>query len=169
MEIWKDVKDYEGIYKVSSFGRVKSLERKAWNGFGIHTIKERFLKGSIGGNGYLMVSLCKNGIPKKIAIHTVVSVAFLNHIPNGFKLVVNHKDFNKSNNHIDNLEIVTMRENTNQKHIPHSSKYTGVYFDKKRSKWRAHIQINGINKKIGYFVNEYDAHLAYETAKNAIF
>ena len=92
--------------------------------------------------GYKFIALSKNGKIKYIAIHQLVAMAFLNHIPNGYKFVINHKDFNKLNNHVDNIEIVTMRENSNMKHIKHSSKYTGVSFVKKYKTWKVGIRIN---------------------------
>ena len=99
---------------------------------------------------------------KKFYVHKLVAIAFLNHTPCGNKLVINHKDFNISNNRLCNLEIITNRENCNRKHIPSYSNYTGVQWCKSKNRWRSRIQVNGKDKHLGYFKNEYDAHLAYQ-------
>jgi len=164
-EIWKDVKGYEGLYQVSSFGNVKSLERAIKNSFGnnYRTVKEKLLKPGIDGFGnYYYVGLSKNRVVKNNNIHQLVAIAFHNHKPCGCKLVVNHIDFNKLNNHYKNLEIITTRENSNKKHLKSSSEYIGIYWDKTNKKWTAQIQINGKRKHLGRFVNEIDAHLAYQ-------
>ena len=90
IEIYKDVIDYEGLYKVSNFGNIKNN-------------KDKILKSSLYKNGYLMINLCKYGIVKKRLIHQLVAEAFLNHKRCGFKLVVNHINFDKTNNNLTNL------------------------------------------------------------------
>lgn len=97
-------------------------------------------------------------------------MGFLYHIPSGFESVVNHKDFCKSNNNFENLEIVTQRVNANLKHLKKNktSKYTGVSKSKKYNKWHAQIKINGSIINLGFFEIEYDAHLAYENKLKTI-
>lgn len=162
-EIFKDIPNYEGLYQVSNLGNVKSLERQCnhWCG-GLRFLKERILKKRIDANGYIQVYLSKNGIMKPFKVHQLVAIEFLNHIPCGYELVVNHKNFNKLDNRVENLEIITTRENTNKKHLKSSSKYIGVCWDKQRKKWIASITINGKLKYLGRFINEYDANLAYQ-------
>lgn len=94
MEIWKDVPNYEGLYQISSFGRVKNLKGKILKG---HT------------NTYKSVSLRKNKTPKGFLIHRLVALAFLPNPHN--KKCVNHKDLDKLNNHVTNLEWVSNQEN----------------------------------------------------------
>lgn len=108
------------------------------------------------------VKLYKKELGKTFEIHKLVAVSFLNHVPCGQNLVVNHKDFDRLNNHKNNIEIVTARDNGNMKHIKHSSKYTGVTWHKHRKKWMSAICVNNKKKYLGYYDNEYDAHLAYE-------
>lgn len=108
-EIWKDIVGAEGIYKVSSHGRIKSVKRhvNSWCGGRIknETIRKQFL--DIGGYCVTGISYPNNKKTKKV--HCLVAEAF---IPNPYnKPNVNHKDGNKSNNHIDNLEWVTPSEN----------------------------------------------------------
>ena len=100
-EIWRTIKGYENIYEVSDKGRVRSLK------FG----KERILKPQIATNGYLQVSLCKNGEMKRCLVHRLVSQTF---IPNPDNLPeVNHKDENKENNSVHNLEWCSSKYNSN--------------------------------------------------------
>ncbi len=152
MEIWKDIKNYEGLYQVSDTGRVKSLKFS----------KEKILKATKNNKGYLIVSLYKDGVVKIRTVHQLVAESFLNHVPCRYKLVVNHINFDKLDNRVENLEIVTNRENTNLKHIKSSSKYTGVTWHKPNKKWKSQIYVNGKQKSLGYFKDEYVAHLAYE-------
>ena len=163
MEIWKDVKGYEGMYQVSSLGNVKSLERIVLkNGLYPFIHKELILKAAKNTHGYYYVRLSKDGKAKNKLVHQLVAIEFLNHIPNGFNLVVNHKDINRQNNNIDNLEIVTSRENSNLKHIKSSSQYVGVRWHKASRKWHAAISIKKESTHLGCFDDEYDAHIAYQ-------
>jgi len=169
-EQWTQIKDYECLYEVSDLGRIKSLNRNLFcthnNSFS--KIKEKILKQGDNKKGYYCVRLYKNGTPKQFKVHQLVAIAFLNHILCGMKLVVNHKNFIRSNNRVDNLEIVTSRENGNLKHIQHSSIYTGVSWHKSLNKWSSKITINRKLIHIGYFVNEIDAHNAYQYKLNEI-
>jgi len=165
MENWKDVFGYEGFYQVSSFGNVKSMERKVKAPRGLERlIKERILRCSENKGGYLAVVLCKDGIMSTKYIHQIVAQCFLNHNYDDKNLVVNHKNFNRKDNCVSNLEIVTFRENTNKKHLKSSSQYTGVFWIKKNRKWMASIRIRNKNKYLGSFKDEFKAHLAYEKA-----
>lgn len=102
-EYWRPVVGYEGLYEVSNLGRIKSFDtyRKGPNG-SIRIYKGRILKPFINGRGYLQVTLSKNGTHKKFQVHRLVALHFL---PNPSNLPeVNHKDENKLNNSVDNLE-----------------------------------------------------------------
>ena len=93
-EIWKDVVGYEGLYEVSNFGNVRSLFRY-----------KKQLRWDVANNRYATVQLFKNKIGKRLLVHRLVAEAFL---PNPRNLpVVNHKDENKLNNNVDNLEWCT--------------------------------------------------------------
>ena len=103
LEIWKDIKDYENLYQGSNWGRVKSLDRwvKDTNG-SLRFYKGRILKPGTNTCGYLQVSLYKNGKEKIFYVHRLVAEAF---IPNPNNLPeVNHRDENKQNNSVENLE-----------------------------------------------------------------
>ena len=156
MEVWREVKDYPD-YEVSDLGRVKSFKRG----------RELILKPYVAKNGYSIVTL-QNGLQGIKKVHQLVAIAFLNHIPSGNKLVVNHINFNKSDNRLTNLEIVTNRVNSNHKHLKEgkSSKYTGVHWRPKLNKWHCQIHILGCKKYLGLFTSEYEAHLMYQRALN---
>jgi len=155
-EIWKDIPNYEGIYQVSNLGNVKSLN---YNG----TKKERTLKPAIVKNqNRYYVGLCKQKIVKKYKVHQLVAMAFLGHIPCGYKLVVDHIDSNPLNNNLDNLQIVTQRENAYKTQGNYSSKYKGVSWHKPSKKWRTRIYLNGKPISLGYFNNEEEASQVYQ-------
>lgn len=156
-EVWKDVKNYEGYYQVSNLGRVKSLPKR-WSP------KENILKPSIEGGGYLQVVLYIDTRKKTIKVHQLVAEAFLGHTRCGFKLVVNHINFDKLDNRVENLEIVTARENCNKKHLSSTSEYVGVYWRKDVSKWCSRIQIDNKNINLGLFDNELEAAKYYKDA-----
>lgn len=112
IELWKDIKNYEGLYQVSNLGNVKSVDRYVYAGDNSNHkyqhIKERNLKLS-GGNKYIQVRLCKNGKIKAFLVHRLVAEAF---IPNPDNLpCINHKDENPKNNQAENLEWCTYKYN----------------------------------------------------------
>ena len=127
-----------------------------------NTKKENNLKQIMGSRGYLVVSLSKNNSTKQRTVHQLVAECFYNHIPNGNKLVVNHINFIKTDNRLENLEIITNRENSNQKHIKSTSEYTGVCWHKQHRKWVAQIVINSKVKHLGYFLDEIEASKVYQ-------
>lgn len=102
-EIWKDIKDYEGLYQVSSFGRVKSF------------YTNRILKGSEDSWGYLQVKLYKNGIKSNKKMHRLVAQSFIPNPEN--KPEVNHIDENKTNNKLSNLEWSTAKKIQTTEHV----------------------------------------------------
>lgn len=155
MEIWKTIKNYTD-YEVSNLGNIKSLKHG----------KERILKPALNSVGYFSVVLCKDFKTKTFQIHQLVAIEFLNHKQCGYELVINHIDFNKKNNRVENLEIVTARENSNLKHKKSSSKYTGVCWWTKQNRWVSQIVINKKRVFLGYFANEIDAHNAYQNKLN---
>jgi hypothetical protein len=152
-EIWKDVIGYEGIYQVSNLGMVKSFSRG----------KEKILKG-VNSLGYLEVTFYKLSLVKRKKVHQLVAETFIDKDYKSKGLVVNHINFKREDNRLENLEVVTQRQNSNFKHISSSSQYTGVTWFKQCKKWQSCIFINGKSKHLGYFDNEKEASDYYEAA-----
>jgi len=115
MEIWKPVPNYQGHYEISSHGRVRSINKTVSSGIRHNTQvvrKGKVLKPNVKRNGYLTVDLSKDNTVKTMTIHRIEAVTFLENPED--KPQVNHRDGNKSNNMISNLEWFTCSEN--QKH-----------------------------------------------------
>ena len=162
-EIWKSIPTYEGIYQVSNLGRIKSLPRVKLNkGKFPFYLKEKILSLAKDKNGYYTVSLTKDNIRKTFKPHQLVAMTFLNHKPCGMKLIVDHIDNNPLNNVLYNLQIITQRHNASKDKKNKTSKYTGVYWFKAKSKWRSYIKIGLKQVHLGYFNCELSAHLAYQ-------
>lgn len=109
-EVWKNIEGYKGQYQISSLGRVKSIERILFlKQGGYKVIPEKIMSPEIMKLGYLRIQLSKSQEKKKILIHVLVAKHFLPF--DGLDKEVNHKDGNKENNCIENLEWVTKSEN----------------------------------------------------------
>ena len=100
-EVWKDILGYEGHYQVSNLGRVKSIK----------FVKEKILKLSRDNDGYLKVCLYKNGEMKTYKVHRLVAKVFISN-PNNLPQI-NHKDEDKTNNSLENLEWCDQKYNHN--------------------------------------------------------
>lgn len=112
MEIWKNIKGYEGLYQVSNMGRVKSLGRTLIKKDGRKfTVKERFLKPGTTKDGYPIVVLYAAGSHKTLTVHRLVCTAFNENTEN--KPCINHINENKTDNRASNLEWCTHKENNN--------------------------------------------------------
>lgn len=119
-EIWRDIKNYENLYQGSNLGRARSLDtyRKGKNG-SVRFCKGRILKPVTTKDGYLQVVLCKNGKKKTYYVHHLVAEAFieipeeLKHLNGTRYLQVNHKDEDKTNNNVNNLEWCDRTYNIN--------------------------------------------------------
>lgn len=162
-EEWKDIAGYEGLYRISNTGKVKSLERV--NAQNKHQ-NERLLKQSLSEYGYLSVGLCKGGKVKYLRINRLVAFAFIeNPDPEHFKQV-NHKDENKTNNTYTNLEWCDCKYNINYgtgheravAKIDYKQKILNTDWDKMREKmYKPIVQ----KDKSGVIIN------TYQSAKHA--
>jgi len=155
IEEFRDVEGYKGLYQVSNLGRVKN-------------IKDKILKGCDAGKGYLKVNLSKEGKSKNVYIHQLVAIAFLNHTPNGNKVIVDHVNNNRSNNRLENLQLITHRLNLAKDRRNKTSKFTGVSWNTKEGLWVSRICVNYKVKFLGYFTNELEASNAYQKALHSL-
>lgn len=112
IEIWKPIKDYEGLYEVSNFGRIRSLDRMVYcRSNKLRLQKGKYLQPCILKNGYLHVLLCKDGSSKSHYIHRLVAEAFIYNYSK--KTQIDHIDGNKLVNTVSNLKYCTPKENSN--------------------------------------------------------
>jgi hypothetical protein len=140
MEIWRDIPGYEGIYQASSHGQIRTVEGKITSNkrYGVRHWKSRVLKGR-GGNPSTgkRVSLWKDGESKDFLVARLVALTFFGEPKEGF--TVNHKDGNRFNNMLENLEWVSLSDN-----IKHGFE-TGLYPQKQVVVVRA-----GIDKRLSF-------------------
>jgi len=168
IEEWKSVVGYEGLYEVSSLGNVRSLDRMSNGGrWGNYMKQGKPLIPQSRPNGYKMVTLMAGqGSQKCASIHRIVAEAFIGPPSNG--MVVDHLNGERSDNRLENLEYVSMRENICRgerglKRKNKSCTSRGVT----KSKWNryiASIRINGKAVYLGSFGDEESASKAYEQA-----
>lgn len=147
-EVWKDIKDYEGLYQVSNLGRIKSLSRFHYTGWGKnkgYIKKEKILKPRYDKKGYQMVVLYKNGIGKNFKVHRLVAEAF---IPNPNNLPqINHKDEIKRNNIFTNLDWCDCKYNNNYGNHKTFGNKKVIMLDKNNNKINIFDSINEASKK----------------------
>lgn len=121
MEDWKDIKGYEGLYQISNYGNVRSLDRlRKTHANGVAKIKGKKLKKVVANTGYYVVNLRKNNASNVVNIHRLVAEAFIEN--KGNKKCVHHKDENKLNNNVHNLMWVTHKQNSNLGTMPQRAK-----------------------------------------------
>lgn len=144
-EIWKDLYGYEGLYQISSLGNIRAVKRKGSHGGDI--------RPGIRKDGYLQVSLHKDGRARTLLVHRLVALTFLPLVEG--KCQVNHKDGNRKNNSLQNLEWCSATENTIHAHdilLKNTRKVqcieTGVIYPSIRSAARAVGCDNGTIQKI---------------------
>lgn len=159
-EEWRAIKGYEGLYEVSSLGRIKGLSKAVHKGKCHRSWRERFLKCALDDSGYYRTNLAKNGTNKTVKVHRIVAETFLSNLEN--KPQVNHKNGIKTDNRIENLEWVTVSENLkhalenklkllNGEHNPaHKLSYEDVCYIRSHYKPRdREFGTVGLSKKFG--------------------
>jgi hypothetical protein len=161
-EIWKDVPSFEGMYQVSNLGRVKSLAREVLRGGKYLFIsKEIILKIALSGDGYYTAGLSRNNKTYTKKVHHLMAISFLNHTPCGHKIVIDHINNDPLDNRLENLQLISNRENLS-KDKSGLSKYTGLSWKDKNKKWQASIRIDGKKVYLGLFKTELEAHEVYQ-------
>lgn len=111
-EIWKDIEGYEGLYQVSNFGRVRSLDRvEPYRNGGTRKRKGNMKILHKNKDEYVIITLCKCSKHKTFTVHKLVWTSFVGPIPEGYE--INHKDERPENNRLDNLNLLTHKQNIN--------------------------------------------------------
>lgn len=154
METWKTIKDYEGLYEVSNTGQVRSI------------LTGKLLKGAYNSKTaytkYKFVQLYKKNEKRKNAyVHLLVYDHFIGKDRTGY--TVDHIDNDRSNNNVDNLQLITHRLNCVK-----DRKSPGVYYHKKKQAWMARISINGKTKHLGMSKDKEKALEMYKKAFDSI-
>jgi hypothetical protein len=166
-EHWLSIAGWDGLYEVSNHGHIKSLERKITAGSRTYVIHERILSPRRDKDGYMMVDLQNAGKVITHKVHRIVAMTFLQNPCN--KPQVNHKDGNRANNTVQNLEWVTDSENKIHSHTKlqtsrGKSGLYGVNWRSDRGKWRAYTTLGGY-RHIGLFNDKEEARKAAEKAR----
>ena len=156
MENWIEIKGYNGKYLISDLGNVKTKLKN-----GTESIKKGYVSKT---NRYYKIGLYSNGKTKTYEVHKLVAIYFLNHTPNGLKLVVDHKDNDRLNNKVGNLQIVTQRLNS-QKDRVNRNNILGIK-KKPSGKFEAKIKILGNTVYLGLFKTDIEAGNIYQKANN---
>lgn len=160
MEIWRDVLGYEGLYQVSSEGRVKTISKDVkfknrWGQDAVRHIDEKIMKTKVQQNDYDALTLSKDGVRKTFCMQRLVATAFIPNPEN--KPQVDHIDGNKHNNCVENLRWVTAAENcANPLWVEHSKNISDETRRKMSEKsYRSHnkpiIQYNLNGEMVGIF------------------
>jgi len=152
-EIWKDVIGYENLYQVSSKGRLKAI-------FYLRGKTDRILNPCVNSRGYLIVRLAKNKKGTTHSIHILVAQSFLGHEPCGHLVVVDHINNDRTDNRVENLQLISNRENASKER----SGKIGAVYHKGRNNWRGQIHYKGRTLHLGCFKSEDEAHIAYKNA-----
>ena len=155
------IKDYEMQYELSNLGRVRSIERFKKNHSKLNLLKSKILIIQKNQKGYCYVRLFKNNKRKVFIIHTHVWDYFGDKLRNSFELQVDHIDNNKSNNKIDNLQLLTNRQNRIKETIGKRQIPLGVY-PLPSGNYYSKIQINKKVIYLGCFNNVKEASLTYQ-------
>lgn len=162
-EKWLDIIGYEGLYKISDLGNVKSLDRIIINKNGISSnYKGKVLKPLLN-KGYYQVRLYKNGVGITHRIHKLVMMSFKDFKPNGHTIIIDHINNDPLDNRLNNLQLISQRKNASKDRANGSSKQLGVCWDKQMCKWRCIISI-GKNIFLGLYDCELKAGKIYQSA-----
>jgi hypothetical protein len=162
VEKWIDIPNYENKYQISNLGRIKTLSREVSNSVATQITKEKILKQLISNsNPYIRVVLSSEGKKKMYLVHRLVAISFLNYNPKKNKNVIDHINNIKKDNRLDNLQIISIRENSS-KDSRNKNGYVGVLFNK--NKYTAYILVNSKQHCLGTYKSAEEASKVYNEA-----
>jgi len=121
MEYWEDVRGYSGRYEVSNKGNIRNSNTEV-------VIKQTLYED----RKQCRIGLSKDGVRKSFDVNKIVALAFINHIPEGYRLIIKHIDGNSLNSNIENLQITFKKRSTHmdKDHVPSNRMKPNVSFDK---------------------------------------
>ena len=172
-EVWKDIPCYEGIYQASNLGRIRSTEGKTTYSrkHGVRHWKSRVLKPKVDNQSSQRVSLWKEGKRKDLLVHRLVAATFLGKPPKNY--TVNHKDGNRLNNCIDNLEWISLADNIRhgfEAGLYSSQKSVVLKIDNNAVEFRSMAQVDVfLNRAKGYTSNRLKKHNTLVNSKGIVF
>ncbi len=151
MEVFKDVIGYNGLYQVSNIGNVKSFKRYP---------QGKLLRGGIDTSGYTKVCLHKDGVQVSKKVHKLTQYAF--GLGDGH---IDHVNGVRTDNRLENLRVVTLRQNSQNLECHRNGKLVGAIYCKRmvhlKKPWRSIIYLDGKRFHLGYFETELEAHETY--------
>jgi hypothetical protein len=148
-EVWKIIPEFEN-YMVSNLGNVRS--------------KRKLLNPTTNLHGYKVVSLHNKGVKKQKKVHQLVALCFLNYQFENHSLVIDHVNGVKTDNKVENLQLITQRQNKSKDSPKITCSKTGVYLQKKTGRFTAMIYIKNTYKYLGSFKTEEEASDYYQKA-----
>lgn len=148
-EVWKIIPEFEN-YMVSNLGNVRS--------------NRKLLNPTTNLHGYKVVSLHNKGVKKQKKVHQLVTLCFLDYQFKNHSLVIDHVNGIKTDNKVENLQLISQRENKSKDSPKTTCSKTGVYLQKKTGKFTAIIHVKGLNKYLGLFNTEAEAYEYYQKA-----
>lgn len=174
-EYYANIKGYENLYQISNYGTIKSIDKIVRNKNGYRIIKGKILKPQIDKKGYYRIGLTKNHKQKFYLVHRLVAETFIPNVYN--EPIINHKNGNKLDNHISNLEWCTQQYNI--QHAYNTGLKMGVSAEHK-GKYNPNVKLNeqdvlnirnnknnGINIKDSY--NKYKEKITFKGFQNVWF
>jgi hypothetical protein len=160
---------YNGLetnIEATKCGRIRRIQVD-WMKYNKNNLIEvDFSKIKLDKNGYKFLKIqIKGNISRSIFVHQIIAVIFLNHKINGNNLVVDHINSIKTDNRLENLRVVTQRENSSKEVSIKSGLPTGVYYTKKTNRFQSQIKVKGKKIYLGSFK---DLNLASKAYQNAL-
>jgi len=146
IEVWKWIPNCEGEYEISTLGEIRSYKMR----------NPKILSFGVSDGGYFHLRM--KGSTKKV--HQLSAITFLGHTPCGYEIVVDHKDRNRQNNALSNLQLISHRENCTKDR----NTTTGVFRMPTSGIYRASIYINGKSIHLGHFKTAEEAQSVYQEA-----